>query len=69
VRLERHEEVVADDLPAIYAYIARNNPAAGERVLDAIGSTFEQILGQPACGVLYPSQSAQFAGVRMIPVN
>jgi plasmid stabilization system protein ParE len=46
VRLERHAAVIAEDLPLIYASVARDNPAAAERVLDAVEATFEQLTRQ-----------------------
>ncbi len=69
VRFERHLAVVADDLPGIYAYIARDNPAAAERVLDAVAETFAQIAKLPESGIVYPSRNPRMKGVRMLPVN
>lgn len=40
VRIERHPAVIEDDLPGIHAHIARDNPAAAERLLDAVDATF-----------------------------
>jgi toxin ParE1/3/4 len=69
VRIERHPGVIEDDLPGIYAYIARDNPAAAERVLDAIAGTFSQIESQPEIGVLYPTRNSSMKSVRMLPVS
>jgi toxin ParE1/3/4 len=69
VRLERHAAVIAEDLPHIYASVARDNPAAAERVLDAVEATFEQLTRQPECGVTYRSRDRKLPDVRMLPVN
>ena len=69
MRIEPHAAVLADDLPGIYAFIARDNPAAAEKVLDAVDATFEQLARQPECGVIYPTRNPQLKDVRMLPVN
>ncbi len=69
VRIERHPAVTGDDLPGIYADIARDNPAAAERVLDAVEATFSQIMEQPECDVPYPTRNPQMKAVRMLPVS
>ena len=69
MRIERHPAVIEDDLPGIYARIAHDNPAAAERVLDAVEETFLQIATQPECGVLYPTRNPQLKTVRMLPVS
>ena len=69
MRVERHPAVIERDLPEIYAHIARDNPDAAERVLDAVGTTFAQITAQPECGVLYPTRNARMKAVRMLPVS
>ena len=69
MRIEPHAAVLADDLPAIYAFIARDNPTAAEEVLNAVEATFEQLARQPECGVIYPTRNLQLQGVRMLPVN
>jgi plasmid stabilization system protein ParE len=51
VRIERHPAVIEDDLPGIYAHIARDNAAAAERVLDAVAETFAQIAVHPESGI------------------
>lgn len=68
MRLERHAAVVAEDLPHIYASIARDNPAAAERVLDAVEATFDQLTRQPESGVTYRSRNRNLPDVRMLPV-
>ena len=69
VRLDRHPAVIGDDLPGIYAHIARDNPAAAERVLDAVAVTFAHIAAQPESGVQYPTRNPQMKAVRMLPVS
>ena len=69
MRLERHAAVVDEDLPGIYAFIAKDNPDAAERVLDAVEATFAQLIAQPECGVLYPTRSARLKGLRILPVH
>jgi toxin ParE1/3/4 len=69
VRIERHPAVIEKDLPGIYAYIARDNPAAAERVLDALEETLAQVAAQPEIGVVYTSRNARMKAVRMLPVN
>lgn len=51
-RIERHPEVIGEDLPVIYSFVAKNNEIAAERVLDAIGDTFDLLAQEPDAGVL-----------------
>jgi toxin ParE1/3/4 len=67
--IERHPAVLADDLPAIYSFIAVDNPAAADRVLNAIDDTFRQIASHPECGVLFRSRNPNLQRVRMLPVR
>ncbi len=67
--LERHPAVITEDLPRIYAFIARDDRAAAERVLSAVEETFQRLRQQPECGVLYGSGRAKLIGVRMLPVS
>lgn len=69
MRLERHSAVVAEDLPHIYAFIARDDPGAAERMLDAVEETFEQLTRQPKCGVVYRARtrSSQSCGCCQLP--
>jgi toxin ParE1/3/4 len=69
VRIERHSAVIENDLPEIYAFIARDDLAAAERVLDAVEATLERIGQQPESGVVYRTRNANLRGVRMIPVS
>ena len=68
MRIKRHGAVIEDDLPAIYAYIAKDDRAAAERVLDAVEATLALLVSQPESGVLFRSQNPVLRGVRMIPV-
>ena len=68
VRLERHPAVITEDLPDIYASIARENPPAAEQVLEAVEATFAQLTQQPECGVTYRSRNRSLPDVRMLPV-
>lgn len=69
MRIERHPAVTEKDLPGIYAHIARENPVAAERVLDAVAQTFMHISADPEIGVLYPAQNLRMEPVRMLPVT
>jgi toxin ParE1/3/4 len=67
-RIERHSAVIEQDLPDIYAFIARDDPAAAERVLDAVEATFDQLARYPECGVPYPTRNPKLQAVRISPV-
>lgn len=69
MKIEPHAAVLAEDLPGIYAFIARDNPAAAERILEAVETTFDQLARQPECGVTYPTRNPNLRDVRMLPVN
>jgi len=69
VTLETHAAVLAQDLPAIYAFIARDDPGAAERVLEAVQITFDAIAHHPECGVRYPTRNPLLQNVRMLPVH
>jgi toxin ParE1/3/4 len=69
VKLEWNIAVLAEDLPSIYAFIARDNPNAAERVLEATRQTFELIAREPGCGVIYPVRNAKLRDVRMLPIS
>lgn len=69
MRIEPHASVLADDLPGIYAFIARDNAAAAEEVLEAVDATFDQLGRQPECGVVYPTRNPRLRDVRMLPVH
>lgn len=69
MKIEPHPAVLAEDLPAIYAFIARDDRGAADRVLDAVQLTFDAIVHQPECGVRYPTRNPLLQNVRMLPVN
>jgi len=69
VRIEPHVAVLAEDLPGIYAFIARDNPVAAQRVLEAVQSTFDQLARQPECAVRYPTRHPKLRDARMLPVH
>ena len=69
MRIEPHEAVLTDNLPGIYAFIARDNPAAAREVLDALEATFDQVARQPECGGVYPTRNPRLKDVRMLPVR
>jgi len=69
VRIESHGAVLADDLPGIHAFIARDDRAAADRVLEGVQSTFDQLAQQPECGVGYPTRHPELRDVRMLPVH
>jgi plasmid stabilization system protein ParE len=68
VRIERHPAVIEDDLPDIYAYIARDRPDAAERLLEAVADTFDLIAAHPESGILYPARRGDLNRVRLLPV-
>ena len=56
-------------MPSIYAFIARDDPSAAERVLNAVDATFALLAAQPESGVLYPTRNEMLRDVRMLPVS
>lgn len=69
MRIETHSAVLTEDLPGIYAFIAREDPRAAERVLAAIGATWDQLILHPGCGVPYPTRIAELQDVRMLTIS
>ena len=61
--IEPHAAVLAQDLPGIYAFIARDDPGAAERVLEAVQLTFDALAQQPECGVRYPTRNPRLQNV------
>ncbi len=51
ISFERHPAVVEPDLPEIYAFFARDDKAAAERVLVAVEAGFSQLTHHPESGV------------------
>lgn len=68
-RIDRHSAVIEQDLPDIYAFIADRDPAAAERVLDAMERTFRQLARHPDSGAPYPTRNRKLQGLRMFPVS
>ncbi len=68
-QIERHSSVIEDDLPGIYAFIAKDDPAAAEQVLGAIEETFRQISHHPECGTVFRTRNSTLLKLRMLPVN
>jgi toxin ParE1/3/4 len=60
---------IEHDLPEIYAFIAKDDPVAADRVLDAVDATFSQLTQQPGSGVIYPTRSPALQDVRLLPVH
>ena len=69
MRIERHPAVLEEDLPAIYAHIAQENPAAAERLLVAVEEIFARLMEYPDMGVIYPTRNPRIKPVRMLPVS
>jgi plasmid stabilization system protein ParE len=69
LRIERHPAVLEEDLPGIYAHIARDSPAAADCLLNTVEEVFAQIAAQPEIGVLYPTRNPQMKDVRMLPAS
>ena len=67
--IEPHAAVLAEDLPGIYAFIARDDPRAAERVLEAVEATFDHLGRQPECGVNYATRTTALQDIRMLPVD
>ena len=67
-RIDRHSAVIEQDLPDIYAFIAERDPAASERVLNAVEETLAQLAQHPDCGAPYPTRNQKLQGLRMLPV-
>lgn len=65
--LSRHPSV-KQDLAEIYWFIARDNPEAALRVLDAIEETLSRIESFPEIGVSYPVRELRLKNIRMLPV-
>ncbi len=61
--------MVEHDLPAIYAFIAQNDQAAAERVLDAVEAGFSQLTHHPESGGAFPTRNPRLKGMRMLPLS
>jgi toxin ParE1/3/4 len=56
--------VVEDELWAIWSYIARDNPDAAARVIDAAYDSFKLLAARPALGRLRKFRNHRLKGVR-----
>ena len=57
------------DLVDIWIYIARDNPAAADRVYHAAEETFKALSAMPSLGVSYHSKRAGLRGLRFFPLT
>lgn len=69
MRIERHSAVVQRDLPQLYRWIAKDDPAAAERFLQAVKTEFERLSGFPESGVHVNATFSSLKGTRMLPVS
>jgi toxin ParE1/3/4 len=67
-RVERHPAVIEKDLPGLYSFIAQQDRAAAERLLDAVEETFAQLTRHPDSGAFYPTRKPKLRALRMLPV-
>jgi toxin ParE1/3/4 len=58
-----------NDLIELWAYIARDNPEAADRVYQAIQKTFKSLVTIPEMGTLYQSRRIKLSGIRFFPVK
>ncbi len=58
-----------EDLINIWIYIARDNPNAADKVLEAVYQTLQTLLKMPEIGTKYQSYRRKLAGIRFIPVK
>jgi plasmid stabilization system protein ParE len=58
-----------DDMRAIVAYIATDNPDAAERFVPALEQTYAQLVALPGMGSVRHFQRKNLQGVRIIPVT
>jgi toxin ParE1/3/4 len=57
------------DVVQQYAYIAVENEAAAERFLDAVESTYRQLVRSPEIGHEYTTMNPRLGGIRVWPVR
>jgi plasmid stabilization system protein ParE len=67
--IERHSAVIERDLPELYSFIAKHDPIAAGRVLDAIEETFDQLARHPDSGASYPTPQSKTTGAEDAPGN
>jgi toxin ParE1/3/4 len=58
-----------DDMRAIVAYIASDNPEAATRFVPALEATYEQLVALPGMGSVRHFRRKDLQGVRMLPVT
>jgi len=58
-----------NDLVSIWAYIARDNRDAADRVYAAIRETLEALAAMPAMGTVYQVKRPRLKGIRFFPVK
>lgn len=58
-----------NDLIQIWLYIARDNPAAADKVFLSAEKTFESIASMPEMGTKYRSLRSELSGVRFFPIK
>jgi toxin ParE1/3/4 len=60
---------VERELSAIWEHIARDNPDAADRVVEAAFRTFAELAATPEMGVRGRFKNPRLAGVRFFPVS
>lgn len=68
-RIQIHAHVESSDLVEIAQYIAKDNPQAALRVLEAIERTFLRLASFPDSGTEYHAARTLAPGLRMTPVE
>ena len=58
-----------DDMRAIVAYIATDNPDAAQRFVPALEQTHAQLVALPGMGSVRQFRRKDLKGVRMVPVT
>ena len=60
---------VEGELWDIWSFIARDNPDAATRVIEAVGDTFKAVAATPNLGVARKYRNPRLRGVRSFPVS
>jgi len=63
------DPVVEDELWGIWKFIARDNPAAATRVIEATSETFEALAAHPGLGRPRKFKHSRLAGIRSFRVS
>jgi len=58
-----------NDLVGLWAYIARDNREAADRVYAAVEETLETLAAMPAMGTAYQARRPKLKGIRFFPVK